>query len=109
MNDAIELLIEAKRFLEEDVEWCQGSLFDYGQDDELIAACSLGALNYAANKILSDYADQMEAEYRLSEVMGDSVVNFNDDPNTTREDILLAFKQAITDIEGLENAIKEGE
>lgn len=110
MNESTRLLIEAKRLLEEEVEWCQGTLYKYDEEDNITAVCAVGALSKAFNvehgylDPLSD-SNYVEARRRL----GCAVINlnptaltiplFNDDRNTTKEDILMAFKQAIHEAE----------
>ena len=65
--------------------------------------CALGAL-FATVDIMENgleaalrrLANALPEGY-LSEFPRDSIVKFNDDPNTTKEDVLLVFKKAIYD------------
>lgn len=106
-DNSTEILIEAKRLLEEEIEWCQRDAYVFGSDDEVIAACALGAIELAAYSLTKyrHYPSQLKAQNRLAEVIPaaendyeichEIIPDFNDNPNTTKEDILLAFKRAI--------------
>lgn len=97
VDKATEILIEAKRLLEEELEWHQGSSYNWGKDGTLIGACALGALANSANDI---WTEGFKAAYsRLLRAVPRTVSLFNDDPNTTKEDVLLAFKRAINEEE----------
>lgn len=115
MSEAIELLIDAKRLLEEDVEWCQGNLFEYDEKDNITAVCAVGAISRVFTLRKGTVCDSawinsscVEARQLLRGAVIKlnpttlTIPKFNDDPNTTKEDVLLAFKNAIHEAENNE-------
>lgn len=117
MDKGTEILIEAKRLLEEELEWCKNNMYVRDKNQTILAACAVGAISLASGMQGKAYCpDQINpiiegfntAYNRLQVVVdntapGNIVANFNDDPNTTREDVLLAFKRAIHEAEIIEN------
>lgn len=111
MSEAIEILIKAKHLLEEELDWCQGHLEELNNNGEVVAVCAIGAINQASKNIdcnPSLYCDIDDNPFfQAWKHLQDSVSNnydvmistFNDDPNTTKEDVLLAFKHAIHEAE----------
>lgn len=116
MDKTTEILIEAKRLLEEELEWYQGGSFLKDESDRVIGACALGAIALAAqnlNTISELFGEQHNAADRLSTALTTAqlatalpfvfdlsdprptIVHFNDNPNTSKEDVPLAFKRAI--------------
>lgn len=98
MDASSKILSEAKRLLEDELQWTQGVLtvFDYNKE-KFLAACALGSIAIASINLGTSivYKDQTDAQDRLKNIVGSSIVDFNDDPNTTKEDVLIAFKRAI--------------
>jgi hypothetical protein len=115
-------MITPEQALEESINiierdgWHQGSYFDGSQStssekewDEAARTapvCALGALSravfgYAMIGAYPDNEDYVElsdvyftAEKRLKDVVGRHVPHFNDDKDTTKEDVILAIKKA---------------
>lgn len=96
-----DVLTRAIEVLERD-GWCQGTLHDQSG-----AHCALGALDAAARGMNADYwrtrlaVDRyMERNYRISGRDLAPTAEFNDDPMTTAEDVILSFKRIIAEQDG---------
>ncbi|PRH79369.1 hypothetical protein C6N75_09805 [Streptomyces solincola] len=100
---ARQLLIKARNILETN-GWHQGA---YAANlGGRAAVCALGALNMASTDVSafthydSDWVPMLSAQVRLAKAAGlggfarERIPAWNDDPRTTAEDVLLAFKKA---------------
>jgi hypothetical protein len=104
MRDS-EIVREAIALLEK-YGWIQGKA---GSPDE--GMCAIGALAYAsavqrghANTLAGMLAGMFDTDHitaAVSNVVGGGVVAFNDNPSTSYEDVVLALKQAATNLEGV--------
>lgn len=111
MDKTTEILIEAKRILEEDLEWCKLRMYRRDENHNIIAACAVGAIGIAAGiegtNYTADQADAVAKNFngacdRLQEIVStinpiQIVSHFNDHSTTTKEDVLMAFKRAINE------------
>lgn len=115
-NDKItEILTVAKKILESELDWCQGLIYRYEGEcsvANITHACALGALDFAVDRVVGQLSNNMPQELyetrmslynqltnRLeSQIPGKSIPRFNDDPYTSKEDILLMFKRAIENV-----------
>jgi hypothetical protein len=94
-----EALIAAKQLIEQ-VGWSQGWFVKLNNQREVIGYCAAGAINRAtleedeggisANRTLC-----AQSRNHFSKVVGTPIVEFNDAPNTTKEQVLQAFDKAI--------------
>ena len=111
MDQVTEILIDAHKILSEEVEWCQNTLVmeeRVNGNKVIISACALGALDMAAARAFNLAFDDRyghevqtainEGESRLAAAINGPVkhvADFNDAPETSKEDVLLLFKHAI--------------
>lgn len=107
MNEEVVKILEtAKEILESELEWCQGKLYGYASNASIkkVSACAIGACHIALNRIYSkEEMDCIAAAQALRclytnvppQFKQSPITEFNDDPNTTKEDVLLMFKRAI--------------
>lgn len=115
MDKVTEVLTIAKELLEgEKIAWCQGEMFKYSDrhETEIVSACAVGAICLAVDQVMGYRVDSLTdpepfkahceldglAREALSkQIGGESIPGFNDQPETTKEDVLLIFKRAIAD------------
>lgn len=107
MQDKVVKILEtAKEILESEMDWCQGKLYRYDNytSPKVIAACAIGAYHIALSRVFLqeeiDYATVQEALRCLyvnvpPQFAQSPIAEFNDDPHTTKEDVLLMYKRAI--------------
>lgn len=109
MNEkVVEILETAKNILESEVDWCQHKLYAYDEEgpmEKVVAACAIGAYHLAKDRVMVESSFQRIFEvgsevirYLCANVPPQferSVAGYNDDPNTTKEDVLLMYKRAI--------------
>jgi len=112
-----DILERAADILEsEKVPWCKGSYFNDGQLDAetIMSACALGALRLAmmeesqwnfGNLVLppewmTDAEMEIDQEicYHADVELGESIAEFNDEPGTTRDQVVEIFKQVAKDL-----------
>jgi hypothetical protein len=94
-----EVLVAAKQLIER-VGWTQSWFVKRNNQGKVIAYCAAGAINRAtleedeggisANRTLC-----AQSRNHFSKVVGTPIVEFNDAPNTTKEQVLQAFDKAI--------------
>lgn len=84
------ILVEAKRLLEEELEWLQGCLYIQDSNNNYTGACAIGAIGIATENLGATTQLEMEAYIRLEKTVtpvGELIPAFNDNPSTTKEDI----------------------
>jgi hypothetical protein len=98
-----EALIAAKQLIEQ-VGWSQGWFVKLNNQHKVIGYCAAGAINKVCETESEDHCATASALSRtssaqtrnhFSKVVGQPIVEFNDAPNTTKEQVLQAFDKAI--------------
>jgi hypothetical protein len=99
--EADAILEEAYRILSEEKDWCQTYTLPAGSFPAAArSVCALAALDLATQRVVGTRWGQCDwgAHERFCAAAGigdeGSVGEFNDDPHTTKEDVLLALKRA---------------
>lgn len=94
-----EILQKTKAYLSDRELWCQGhgAVLLY---DGRVARCALSALSTINGSTTAEYCDGALAPLikatKLHSLAGNtSIIDFNDSPNTTHEDIMRLFEKAI--------------
>lgn len=98
MNEVTEGLEKAAALIEQG--WCQGQYSDFFEGKENY--CPVGALGaLGLSPFLRGQMYDRLAKHvpKNSQSFLNSITHFNDQPSTTKEDILLLFKKAIHDVE----------
>ena len=96
-----EVLKEAKELLKDPNNWNKDGLYYKINDQDSGCYCIFGAINQVTGNYYPE-ADEFyfEAKFNTS---SDPVIDFNDDPETTHEDLMDWFDKMIDQVEGTEN------
>lgn len=86
-------VLKAAKWMLENVGWNKGEFAKYSPNGTPISFCAAGAINRVEvnNDVLRG-----RARDKVSKTVGQNLVHFNDHPDTTKEQVLLVFDQAIT-------------
>jgi hypothetical protein len=93
---AKEILSAARTLIKE--MWCKGVYVRSDPFGNVIGVCSVGALEEAAERLgVADYDTARESVELIEDAVGPygSIETWNDNPNTTKEEVLATFDKVI--------------
>lgn len=85
-----QILLNAAAWFEQGGGWWQEPPYSWGEGPNG-ERCAIRAINQAAG----GYTDAAEAaQHRLRQIVGDSISNWNDDPDRTKAEVIAALRTA---------------